>query len=143
MDSAKGDENSIFEDKGKTIEWLSTEDLQLHHSEKNCNRVLFKLCNNLLDGFSIYPAEPFLARYLFVGIHLCLDMRFMFRFEQMHKFSFGGERILKKCLRNTMGYSIREEGAVKTAVGLSQTSKSVKRAVLSTKTVFLFSRVYK
>lgn len=67
-----------------------------------------------LQELPMLPVFSVLQSNSFVGIHLCVDIQTLQRFEPMHGLLLGVSRLLKKCLINMLDETDVNTLAVKT-----------------------------
>lgn len=90
-----------------------------------------------LKQFSMLSIPPVLSAFPMIGVHPCVDIYDIFRFEPMHNLSLGVSKMLKDCATIMLRDENRTSPAMITSSGAPRTFKHIRRSVLHALNDFL------
>lgn len=90
-----------------------------------------------LDERSMLSIRPVLSNFPLVGIHSCVDLYTIFRFEPMHGLSLGVSKLLKECAIALLGDSSRASSSMVTGKGAMRGFPFIRKQVLFIMNTFL------
>lgn len=85
---------------------------------------------------SIFLLLPVPHSFPFIGIHSCVDIYAIFRFEPMHPVSHGISRLLEECLVNYLGDCERTSNRTLTKIVYQKLSNKPKMSQFLPSTLF-------